>query len=56
LGSTRITQHEVAASNRRARFPAAHCVGVLRIASATDPARPLLSRKNCQSSTSVPTA
>ena len=36
----RITRHEVAATNRRARFPAAHCGGVLRIASAADPARP----------------
>jgi hypothetical protein len=42
LGSTRITQDEVAARNRRARFPASHCGGVLRIASAVDPARPRL--------------
>jgi len=42
LGSTRITRSEVAARNRRARFPAAHCDGVLRIAPAADPARPLL--------------
>jgi hypothetical protein len=41
LGSTRITQDELAARNRRARFPAARCRGVLRIASAADPARPL---------------
>jgi hypothetical protein len=45
LGSTRITQDEVAARNRRARFPAAHCSGVLRIASAADPARPLPCRR-----------
>ncbi len=41
LGSTRITQAELAARNRRARFPAAPCGGVLRIASAGDPAHPL---------------
>jgi hypothetical protein len=32
--ATRITVTEVAATNRRARFPAAQRVGVLRIASA----------------------
>ena len=37
---TRITMGEVAAKNRRARFPAAQKVGVLRIASAPDLARP----------------
>ena len=31
---TRITGPEVATRNRRARFPATHCDGVLRIASA----------------------
>jgi hypothetical protein len=41
LVATRITRPEVAARNRRARFPAARCGGVLRIASAADPARPL---------------
>jgi hypothetical protein len=45
LGSTRITEAELAAQNRRARFPAAPCGGVLRIASAGDPARPLLGRR-----------
>ena len=38
--ATRITRPEVAARNRRERFPATHCNGVLRIASAADPARP----------------
>ena len=37
--ATRITDAEVAARNRRARFPAARYGGVLRIASAADPAR-----------------
>jgi len=40
--ATRITGAEVAARNRRARFPAARSNGVLRIASAADPARPLM--------------
>jgi hypothetical protein len=35
----RITMGEVAATNRRARFPAAQNNGVLRIASAPDIAR-----------------
>lgn len=39
--TTRITGAEVAARNRPARFPAAPCVGALRIASAPDLARPL---------------
>jgi len=38
--TTRITIAEVGAMNRRARFPAAQRVGVLRIASAPDVARP----------------
>jgi hypothetical protein len=38
--ATRITRTEVAAMNRRARFPASPCVGVLRIASATNLGRP----------------
>ena len=36
----RITEAEVAARNRRARFPATRRDGVLRIASAPDLARP----------------
>jgi len=39
LWMTRITGTEGAAMNRRARFPAAQRVGVLRIASAVDAAR-----------------
>ena len=41
----RITMGEVAATNRRARFPAARHVGVLRIASAPDLARPPVDRR-----------
>ena len=37
----RITGTEVAARNRGARFPAPRCGGVLRIASAVNPACPL---------------
>jgi len=43
--TTRITRTGLGARNRRARFPAEHCGGVLRIASAADPARPLLGRR-----------
>jgi len=38
--ATRITWAEVAAMNRNARFPASHCVGVLRTASALNLGRP----------------
>jgi len=37
---TRITETELAAKNRRARFPAAQRVGTLRNAPAAEPTRP----------------
>ncbi len=40
--TTWITQAELAAMNRRARFPASPCGGTLRIAPAAEPARPAL--------------
>ena len=39
---TRITQTELAARNRRARFPATQRVGTLRNAPAGDPTRPAI--------------
>jgi len=55
LGSTRITEPEVAARNRRARFPAAHCSGVLRIASDGQPRSPA-APSSCSSRSRLPRA